>query len=170
MRRTPLFVAVGGLLAMGALVAVSRPGRADPACHQIIPPAHIHAAAIVPGQGGCPATAIGCTAGVFDHDPLLGGTTLSVADGFTPTAGMPGVEQPTTFSFHTIYTITTDAGSISFNNTGIFDSAAGMFGERYIVVSGTGAFQGATGFMLATGRGTTAFDTTNINGEICLQQ
>jgi hypothetical protein len=165
-----LFVALGGLVAVGAVVAASRPGRAAQNCHNIIPPAQIVTASLAPGEGACPTTAIGCTAGVFSHDPLLGGTTLAVADGFAPFAGMPAVEQATTFSFHTIYTITTDDGTITFNNTGIADLAAGLFGERYIVISGTGVFQGATGFMLATGTGTSGFVTTNINGQICLQQ
>jgi len=50
---------------------------------------------------------------------------------------MPGAEPASTLSFDTIYTITTGNGSVWFNDTGVFDGAAGLFAERMLVISGT---------------------------------
>lgn len=108
--------------------------------------------------------------GEFSNDPLLSGTTLSVADGVAPSAGMPDVVEPATISFHTTYTITTDRGAISFDNTGVFNPDVSIFAEFYVVIGGTGIFEGATGFMMDMGRGTTGFVTKDIIGEICLQE
>ena len=163
-------VAVGSLLVAGAMLAVSRPGGAAQNCHRIVPAARIHSTVIEPGQDPCPSTAIACTVGEFSNDPLLRGSTLSVADGVAPSAGMPDVVQPATISFHTIYTITTKRGTISFDNTGVFNPDASIFAEFYVVIGGTGIFEGATGFMMDMGRGTTGFGTTDVIGEICLQQ
>ena len=164
-----ILVAVGGLLVVGVVLAVSRPGGAAQKCHQIVPAARIQSTVIQPGEGPCPSTAIACTAGEFSNDPLLRGTTLSVADGVAPSAGMPAVVQPETISFHTIYTITTERGTISFDNTGVFNPDVSIFAEFYVVIGGTGIFEGAAGFMMDMGRGTTGFGTTDVIGEICLQ-
>ncbi len=52
-------------------------------------------------------------------------------------------------------------------DTGIFDTAAGLFASRDVVVAGTGIFAGATGHVFFHGTGTTSFDSAAA-GEICL--
>jgi hypothetical protein len=104
---------------------------------------------------------------VFTGDRLLNGTTFATGDGVAESAGMPDAEPASTLSFDTIYTITTDDGSVSFNDTGVFDGAAGLFAERMVVISGTGVFSRATGHLFFTGTGTTSF-SADVTGEICL--
>jgi hypothetical protein len=55
----------------------------------------------------------------------------------------------------------------SFNDTGVFDGAAGLFAERMVVISGTGVFSQATGHLFFAGTGTTSF-SADVTGEICL--
>jgi hypothetical protein len=117
--------------------------------------------------GGCTSPVGLCTAGVFQGDGLLAGTTSFIADGLAPAAGMPAVEAPTTLSYSGLLTITTRKGSLTTRDTGIFDTAAGLFSSRDVILSGTGIFVGATGHLLITGTGTSTFDS-EVSGEICL--
>jgi hypothetical protein len=160
-----LFVAIGGnLLALGMLAVGSSPGMAVPACHVVGPPAQVHSAVLTGPD--CPSP-IGCTSGVFTGDDLLNGTTLANADGVAESAGMPDAEPPSTISFDTIYTITTRHGTISFNDTGIADTVAGLFAERMVVIGGTGRFSHASGHLFFVGTGVTTFEA-DVTGEICL--
>jgi hypothetical protein len=137
---------------------------ADSRCHQLDDDAGIRASVTTEG---CTSPVGLCTAGVFKGDPLLRGTTALVADGLVPAAGMPFVEAATTLSYSALLTITTRRGSLTTRDTGIFDTAAGLFASRDIVVGGTGIFEGATGHIFYTGTGVTAFDA-HATGEICL--
>jgi hypothetical protein len=163
--RKSLFMAVGGLVGLVVVVVGSSPGVAAPPCHQVHYPAHVHSS-VYTGPN-CTATAGACTSGFFTGDHLLNGTTFAVGDGVAESAGMPGAEPASTLSFDTIYTITTDQGSVSFNDTGVFDGAAGLFAERMVVISGTGVFSRASGHLFFTGTGTTSF-SADVTGEICL--
>jgi hypothetical protein len=133
-------------------------------CHPLDDDAGIQGAVTT---DGCTSPVGLCTAGVFKGDPLLRGTTALVADGLVPAAGMPFVEAATTLSYSALLTITTRNGTLTTRDTGIFDTAAGLFASRDIVVGGTGIFAGATGHIFYTGTGVTAFDA-HATGEICL--
>ena len=163
--RKSLFMAIGSLLGLAVVAVGSSPGAAAQPCHQVHYPAHVHSS-IYTGPN-CQATAGACTSGVFTGDHLLNGTTFATGDGVAVSAGMPDAEPASTLSFDTIYTITTDDGSVSFNDTGVFDGAAGLFAERMVVISGTGVFSQATGHLFFTGTGTTSF-SADVTGEICL--
>jgi hypothetical protein len=117
---------------------------------------------------GCTSPVGLCTAGVFEGEPLLRGTTAFVADALAPSAGLPAtVEPPTTLSYSGLLTITTRRGSLTTRDTGIFDTAAGLFSSRDTIVSGTGIFAGASGHLFFSGTGTSTFEST-ATGEICL--
>jgi hypothetical protein len=115
---------------------------------------------------GCTSPVGLCTAGVYEGDHLLKGTTSFVADGIAPAAGLL-VEAPSTLSYSGLLTITTHRGTLTLRDTGIFDTAAGLFASRDVIVGGTGIFEGATGHVFFSGTGTSEFDSTAL-GEICL--
>ena len=116
---------------------------------------------------GCTSPVGLCTAGVFEGNRLLAGTTSFVADGLAPAAGMPQVEAPTTLAYTGLLTITTRHGTLTTRDTGIFDTAAGLFSSRDVIVGGTGIFAGATGHLFFTGTGSSTFES-DATGEICL--
>jgi hypothetical protein len=117
---------------------------------------------------GCTSPVGLCTAGVIEGDHLLSGTTSFIADALAPAAGLL-TEVPTTLSYSGLLTITTSEGTLTTRDTGIFDTAAGLFASRDIIVSGTGIFAGATGHLFFAGTGTTTFDAP-ITGEVCLAE
>jgi hypothetical protein len=164
MKRTVLVV-VGGLLTLfaGNATLVKEAG-ADPKCHRLTGKGGITSSVVAEG---CTSPVGLCTAGAFDGDHLLRGRTSFVADGLAPAAGLPGSEAPTTLSYSGLLTITTREGTLTTRDTGIFDTAAGLFTSRDIVVGGTGIFAGATGHIFFHGTGTTTFDSV-ASGEICL--
>jgi hypothetical protein len=160
-----ILLIAAGLLAIGSTAEpLVRSAGANSRCHQLDDGAGIQASVTT---DGCTSPVGLCTAGVFTGDHLLRGTTALVADGLVPAAGMPFVEAATTLSYSALLTITTRHGSITMRDTGIFDTAAGLFASRDIVVGGTGIFEGATGHVFFTGTGVTTFDA-HATGEICL--
>ncbi len=163
MKKMLLFVV--GLVTVGASGAPSiKEAGAHNRCHRLNGKAGIQASVV---SQGCTSPVGLCTAGVFEGDHLLRGTTSLVADGLAPAAGMPAVEAATTLSYSGLLTITTRDGTLTTRDTGIFDTAAGLFSSRDIIVAGTGIFEGATGHIFYTGTGTTTFDA-DASGEICL--
>jgi hypothetical protein len=164
MTKKLLLFLVTGLFAAGAVGVWSRTTVAHQRCHRLKGRAGIQASVVA---NGCTSPVGLCTAGEFEGDGLLEGRTSFVADGLTPSAGMPGVEAPTTLSYSGLLTITTDRGTLTTRDTGIFDTAAGLFSSRDVIVAGTGIFQGATGHLLFTGTGTSTFES-DASGEICL--
>jgi hypothetical protein len=138
---------------------------ADQRCHRISSHAGIRSSAFTEG---CPSAIGLCTAGVFEGDRLLRGTTLFVGDAAVPSAGMPDFEPPSTLSYTGRITITTRFGTLTTRDTGIFDTAGtGLFASRDLVIGGTGIFAGASGTIFFTGTGVTTFDA-DASGEICL--
>jgi len=118
---------------------------------------------------GCTSPVGLCTAGVYQGEWFLEGTTSFVADALAPSAGLPGaVEAPTTLSYSGLLTITTPDGTLTTRDTGIFDTANGLFAARDLVVGGTGDFAGATGYIFWTGTGVTEFDARS-TGELCFK-
>jgi hypothetical protein len=116
--------------------------------------------------GACASPVGICTTGEFKGDGLLNGRTRFVADSLQPAAP---TEAPTTLVYSGLLTIRTRAGTLTTRDTGILDTANGLIGARDVVVSGTGIFEGATGYILFTGTGTSTF-VNEASGEICLQR
>jgi hypothetical protein len=164
MKKALLFLSFGSLVLVGA-------GRtpetvAHGRCHRLNGNGGIQASLVTEG---CTSPVGLCTAGVFTGDGLLKGTTSFVADAVAPSAGMPGVEAPTTLSYTGLLTITTRRGTLTLRDTGIFDTAAGLFSSRDVIVGGTGLFTGVTGHLFFTGTGTSSLDS-QATGEICFGQ
>jgi hypothetical protein len=149
-------------LILGAMVP--HEGAAHPRCIRLNGNGSIRASVVTEG---CTSPVGLCTAGVFEGPRQLCGTTSFIADGLAPSGGMPAVEPASTLSYSGLLTITTSRGSLTTRDTGIFDTAAGLFASRDIVVGGTGVFAGATGHLLITGTGTSSFES-DVSGEICL--
>ncbi len=107
-----------------------------------------------------------CTTGEFTGDRLLNGPTTFVADSLQPAAA---TEAPTTLVYSGLLTLRTRYGTLTTRDTGILDTANGLIGARDVIVSGTGIFAGATGYILFQGTGTSTF-VNEASGEICLQK
>jgi hypothetical protein len=151
------------LLVAAGVALTARPGGAHSRCHRLKGGAGLRASVVAAGCG----SPVGlCTAGQFHGDPMLSGTTSFIADGLAPAAGL-SAEAPTTLSYSGLLTITTCEGTLTTRDTGIFDTAAGLFASRDVVVGGTGRFAGATGHLFFHGTGTSSLDS-DADGEICL--
>jgi len=109
-------------------------------------------------------TGPGTTAGTITRGGILNGTTSDIfTSGFTPTP------DPSTFSFTAMLTITTDMGTLTTSDVGIFDVVSGVFSEIARVTSGTGTFAGATGTLFISGSTTDGIHFQDrIIGQICL--
>jgi hypothetical protein len=165
MKKIPFILLGSTLLTLASTAGpMVQDASADGRCHRIDDDAGLQSTATT---DGCTSPVGLCTAGTFKGDHLLRGTTSFVADGLAPAAGMPAVEAGTTLSYSGLLTITTHRGTLTTRDTGIFDTAAGLFASRDIVVGGTGIFAGATGHIFFHGTGTTSFDSAAA-GEICL--
>jgi hypothetical protein len=163
MKRSHRFL-LAVVVVAAAVALTARPGGARSRCHRLSGGAGLRASVVT---AGCTSPVGLCTAGQLHGDSLLSGTTSFVADGLAPAAGMPAVEAPTTLSYSGLITITTCDGTLTTRDTGIFDTAAGLFASRDVVVGGTGRFAGATGHLFFHGTGTSSFDS-DADGEICL--
>lgn len=117
-------------------------------------------------QGPCESPVGVCTTGEFKGDGRLNGRTRFVADAMQPAAP---TDEPTTLSYSGLLTIHTRAGTLTTRDTGILDTVNGLVAARDIVVGGTGIFEGATGYILFQGTGTSTF-VNEASGEICLQR
>jgi hypothetical protein len=164
MKKTTLILLATAILTAASTGRIVPEASADGRCHRIDDDASLQANAVT---AGCTSPVGLCTAGDFKGDHLLRGTTSFVADGIAPAAGMPAVEAATTLSYSGLLTITTHHGTLTMRDTGIFDTAAGLFASRDVIVGGTGIFAGATGHVFFHGTGTTSFDSA-VAGEICL--
>jgi hypothetical protein len=162
--RRPLWLVIASLVAVNApATPLVKEAVADGRCHRLHGKGGIHSKVVA---DGCASPVGLCTAGVFEGDHVLRGSTSFVADGIAPAAGLL-VEAPTTLSYSGLLTITTRHGSLTTRDTGIFDTAAGVFASRDVIVGGTGIFEGATGYLTFQGTGTTEFES-DAAGEICL--
>src|SRR6266511_2467594 len=156
MKKMLLLIATGLVTVGSTTGSLIQGADAHSRCHRIDDDGGLQSSATT---DGCTSPVGLCTAGVFKGDHLLRGTTSFVADGIAPAAGMPAVEAASTLSYSGLLTITTQHGTLTTRDTGIFDTAAGLFASRDIVVGGTGVFAGATGHIFFTGTGTTSFDS-----------
>lgn len=103
------------------------------------------------------------TEGTITNGGILNGTTRATfTSAFTPTP------DPNAFSFTTTLTITTNKGTLTTSDVGVFDTARGVFADIARVSGGTGDFAGATGTLFITGTTTDGvhFDD-EITGTLC---
>jgi hypothetical protein len=113
---------------------------------------------------GCTSVVGLCTTGTVQNGPLTS-TFSFTALGLGPTAGMPGVEPPTTLSLSgsVVFDLGAD-GQVFSADVGIFDSARGLFTEVHRINGGTGKFVGATGELF--GFGFARPDGSGFDGEL----
>ena len=119
----------------------------------------------------CPSPIGICTEGTISMTELLDGATRFVGEQMAPTAGLSGNVPATVVSYCGDLTITTAAGTLRFDEVGLFDTGypGGLFISRDVITSGTGSFAGASGHLTFRGTGLTSFQN-DIGGEICLAQ
>jgi len=166
MKKVLLFVAIAVVGAGGAGWLVRDTSASNHPCLRLKGKGGIHSSVVT---DGCASPVGLCTSGEYKGEPLLRGTTHFVADALTPSAGMPdSIEPASTLAYSGLLTITTPGGTLTTRDTGIFDTANGLFAARDLVVGGTGDFAGVSGYIFWTGTGTTEFDAA-ATGELCFQ-
>lgn len=108
----------------------------------------------------------GTTGRITNGGILNGRTQLFFTSSVLPTP------DPTTVSYTTDFTVTTNRGVLNTHNVGIFDFTTGLFSEiaRIDPNSSTGVFARATGSLFTSGKTTDGGATfrSKITGEICL--
>ena len=107
------------------------------------------------------------TAGRITNGGILNGTTQLIY-----TSGVLPTPDPTTISYTTDFTVTTNGGVLKTHNAGIFEVDTGTFSEiaRIDPSASSGRFAGATGVLFTSGKTTDGAATfeSRITGEICL--
>lgn len=81
-----------------------------------------------------------CTAGTITDAGILDGTTIFVAAGVAPSAGLPGVEPPANLSYSGQLTIKASNGTLITHDLGVLDVNHLAFTEIERPFSGTGIF------------------------------
>jgi hypothetical protein len=118
----------------------------------------------------CAESPVGfCAVGIVTSG-LLKGTKQAVYLGISPSAGMPGVEHPTTLSYLGNQVFHTDQGDLHMSVIGVSDYERLVFTEVARVTGGTGRFANATGDLFISGTfapDAVSFEST-VTGEICL--
>ncbi|MCM3869407.1 MAG: hypothetical protein ND895_01750 [Pyrinomonadaceae bacterium] len=108
----------------------------------------------------------GTTGRITNGGILNGRTQLLYTSGVLPTP------DPTSVSYTTDFTVTTNRGILKTHNAGIFEFAAGVFTEiaRIDPNASTGRFAGATGVLFTSGKTPDGGATfrSKISGEVCL--
>ena len=106
---------------------------------------------------------------------ILKGRTKLIGDAMSlmpiNSAISPPIE-PQTFSYTGDLQITTRKGTLTTRSIGVFESTPQGLGTQFDrVVSGTGVFAGATGFLFANYKAGDAGDTftSTLTGEVCLE-
>lgn len=150
--------ALVGAVVVGGVSASAKP-RPSPKCFKIS-----GTLTSAMSTGPCSSPVGLCTTGEFKGDGLLKGRTTFVADSLQPAAS---TEAPTTLVYSGLLTIWTKDGTLTTRDTGVLDTANGLIGARDVVVSGTGIFAGATGYLLFQGTGTSTF-VNEASGEVCI--
>src|SRR5207237_4686119 len=109
----------------------------------------------------------------IDRQQGLNGTAFFTADSIA--AGPSTAPNAlAAVSYSGVLQITTDKGTLSTRDTGIFDTStgnapSGFFSSFDVVIGGTGQFQGATGDLFIGGKTIAGqFVTSVITGELCL--
>jgi hypothetical protein len=117
---------------------------------------------------GCNPGLAACFLGVVDGDHGLRGSTHFAADSFVPTS-------PSTSPGFIIYSgpfeYRTDSGTLFMRETGVSGATGPTIGAVTAyqqIVSGTGGFEGATGYFFVSGLRASGVIDTQVTGEICL--
>ena len=107
------------------------------------------------------------TTGRITNGGILNGTSQLVY-----TSGVLPTPDPTTISYTTDFTVTTNRGVLKTHNAGIFEVDTGTFSEiaRIDPSASSGIFAGATGVLFTSGKTTDGAATfeSRITGQICL--
>ena len=151
-----------GLLLLTGAAASAAPGH----CHRF--EAKVVDQRLVEG-----CTALFCTAGTIEGTSGLRGTIRSSFDSFAP-APATTPEPARTLSFSLVSTFTLPRGTLTTRETGItsgsaVDPAGRLFAGYGQFIGGTGAYEGATGWLQFGGRVIDGLNVTDtMVGEICL--
>jgi len=119
---------------------------------------------------GCTSPIGHCTEGEIEGNHGLNGTTSFIGES---AAAGPITAPEGTISYSGVREITTDKGTLTTLNTGVFDTSTGpapggFFSSFDVVTGGTGKFQGATGDLFETGKLIAGQFVTAVTGELCL--
>lgn len=117
---------------------------------------------------GCNPGRNTCFLGVVSGNHQLRGTTHFGADGYVS-------QSPGTSPGFNIYSgpfeYRTDEGNLYMRETGVTGAtgaSTGVVTAYQQIVSGTGKFEGATGYLFVSGLRDSGLITTEVSGEICL--
>lgn len=109
---------------------------------------------------GCQSPFGLCTRGAIPRGPLRGTTQFQVLTlGPGPTA--------TTLLYTGVLTVTTASGTLTLHDRGLLDQATGRFFELESVVSGTGSFLNATGWLTSQGFDVGTGFSGTLTGAVC---
>ena len=151
-------LAVASLAAVAAVVgAFQRPSSADAHCHNVVGNISVKVRAT-----NCTSPVGLCTSGTIDST-YLHGTTSYVTAALIPAA------QPGDSAYYGTLTLTTAQGTLTLQDSGVLSFGGGQFSEYANVISGTGAFAGATGTLFMGGfmpADRSGFDGS-MQGQIC---
>ena len=112
-----------------------------------------------------------CAVGVV-RTGLLKGTKEAVYLGASPSAGMPGVEPPSTISYSATQVFHTEKGDLHMSVVGVSDYARVVFTEVGRITGDTGRFANTTGnlFIFGTFEPDGIHFKSRVTGEICLDR
>ena len=116
----------------------------------------------------CTSPVMLCTRGRVIGGPLSGASAFTTF-GVSPGAGLLPIVPATTLSYAGDLTITNSYGTIQLTDVGLLEQGTSRFTELDVIVSGTGAFKGASGRWFISGAitgGGTGFDGL-IVGDLC---
>ncbi|HMJ16014.1 MAG TPA: hypothetical protein VK524_31575 [Polyangiaceae bacterium] len=109
-----------------------------------------------------------CTKGKVIGGPLSGASAFTTL-GISPGAGLLPIVPASTLSYAGDLSISNGLGTLRLTDVGLLEQSTSRFTELDVIVSGTGAFSGATGRWFISGAitgGGTGFDGL-IVGDIC---
>jgi hypothetical protein len=116
----------------------------------------------------CAESPVGFCASGSVSSGLLKGSKEAVYQGFSLSAGMPGIEDPSTFSYLGTQVFRTAKGDLHMSVIGVQDSRRQVFSEIARITGGTGRFTNATGNLFISGTLTpdgTAFQS-RVTGQV----
>jgi len=160
-----LIVLLFALALVGTVGPVRQTKAAADGCHKIN--AQFAGAYVIPPD--CPSPLGLCTQEQIIGGGLLTGTSRGHFVAAVPLVATGLPVSPTILSYVFEFVITTERGTLTLRDTGIFDQASGEFTDLSRVVGGTERFEGASGTLFLNGKFTdaTSFEG-DISGEICL--
>ena len=98
-----------------------------------------------------------CTVGEITKSKLIGGTTFFTGDALGGGAVgeesivSPPVEADTTWTYAGTFVVTTDEGTLTLQDVGVYDTTGRPFAEFQRIVAGTGLFEDASGVLFSYG-------------------